>query len=295
MAVDTPPFFSDAQDGPRPLTHDELPASAWTGIAGTFHRFMDKDFFAGEFPIQCEDGSAVVGTSSGGLRAQLVGQIPDLDGWPSERNQPSTVTAMDVVVFGWKYVQQPNPRHHHRFPDHHHYNFDRKAGRDLWRNEINGILSRNGVSLRQESDGSVVRVGSAAAGLATRSPVPLTGNGPLDEKLATALRKYADADLVVRLEALEALWDALERVKTVIDPTDKKRSATELVERMAAAPASRDLLAAEFRAVTAIGNDFQIRHHEVSKCPVEAVMVDLLFTRCLTLVEAAVRAVAPPQ
>ena len=46
-------------------------------------------------------------------------------------------------------------------------------------------------------------------------------------------------------EALEALWDAFEQVKTVIDPTNKKRSAETLVDLMVAEPASRRAVANE--------------------------------------------------
>ena len=86
----------------------------------------------------------------------------------------------------------------------------------------------------------MVRVGTTAATVLTQRPLHATSDAKLDEKIATALWKYQDPDLAVRREALEALWDALERVKTVIDPADKRRSAEALVELMVTDPASAE-------------------------------------------------------
>ena len=203
---------------------------------------------------------------------------------------------MDLVVFGWNHAQEATVASHHGYFGHDHYTFDRAAGRDRWRAEINRILSRNAVALRQEPDGRVIRVGTTAAGVVTQSPLPATGDARLDEKIATALRKYRDPDVDVRREALEALWDAFERIKTVIDPTDKKTSAEALVELMVTDLPSRKAITDEFAALTHLGNDFQIRHHEVARHTVEPAIIDLLFVRALALIESATRAlVANPR
>ncbi len=227
-----------------------------------------------------------------GLRALLTALVPQLGGWPGEDEPPETITAMDLVVFGWSHAQEPQISSHHDFFNHDHYKFDRQAGRARWRSDINRILERNGVALRQETDGTVVRVDSASTSVATRSPVPSSGDDQLDEKVATALRKFRDPDVAVRREALEALWDAFERIKTVIDPANKKRSVEALIDLMGNEAASRAAIDSEFTALTKLGNDFQIRHHEVDRHQVEQALIDPLFVRALALVDAAVRAIA---
>lgn len=290
VVSNAPAYFSEAELGPRPLVLDDLPPGTWSGISATFHRFADQHYFAAEFPEQCPDGKGVSGTSMAGLRALLVSHIPKLGDWPREHQQPDTITAMDLVVFGWHHAQEPTVDSNHSYFGHDHYAFDQPAGRERWRAEINRILERGGVALRQEPDGRVVRVGTVAAAVLTQSPVPTTGDAQLDEKIATALRKYQDPDVAVRREALEALWDAFERVKTLLIPTDKKRSAEALVELIVADPASRQAVADEFGNLTRLGNDFQIRHHEIARHAVEPAIIDLLFVRGLALIESAVRA-----
>jgi len=287
-----PDYFSDRELGPPALLLDALPSTAWIGISATFYRFADQHFFAAEFPEQCQDGKGISGTSMAGLRALLVSHIPRLGGWPSEDEPPDTVTAMDLVVFGWVHAQEPNVAEHHGYFGHDHYTFDRRAGRARWRSEINRILERNCVAIRQEPDGTVVRVDTAAATVAMLSPVPSVGDIQVDEKITTALRKYRAPDAAVRREALEVLWDAFERIKTVVDPTDKKRSVRALIDLMAGEVASREAIDMEFASLTKIGNDFQIRHHEVDKHWVEESLIDPLFIRALALIDSAARAIA---
>ncbi len=284
-----PEYFSDSQSGHRAPVLDELPPEAWTGISATFHRFLELHFFGAELPEQCDDGKGICGTSRAGVLALLRSHIPELGDWPREHLPPSTLTAMDLVEFGWRHVQEPSVRNHHSYFDHDHYSFDQSAGRRRWRNEINIILDRNGVALRLEPGGRVIRIGTMAAQVLTQSPVPATGDIQLDDKITTALRKYHDPDVGVRREALEALWDAFERVKTIL-PGDKKRSATALVDLVTADEPARQLLGEEFAALTSIGNRYQIRHHETDRHQVDDAIIDLLFARALALIETAVRA-----
>ena len=263
---------------------------AWMGISATFHRLAEQHYFAADFPERCPDGQGVSGTNMDALHRLLNGHVPTLGCVPIDQQHPATATAMDIVEFCWRHVQEPHVANHHSFFHHDHYQFDQGAGRDLWRAEINQILRLNGVALRLEPKGRVVRIGTVAAELTIQSPVPDSGDAQLDTKIASAVDKYRDPDLDVRREALEALWDAFERVKTVLDPNNKKASAEALVELMARDSASRTVLDDEFTALTKLGNEFQIRHHEVEKHTVEPAMIDMLFVRCLALVEGAIRA-----
>ena len=224
------------------------------------------------------------------LENLLNAHVPKLRGVPIDQQHPDTVTAMDVVEFGWLHVQEPQVTSRHSYFHHNHYQFDQKAGRDDWREQINRILGLNSVALRLEANGRVARIGTVAAEMVVQTPIPKSGDPHLDAKIDSAVSKCGDPDSNVRQEALEALWDALERVKTVIDPNDKKQSADALIGLMAGDVAGRAVLTDEFRTLTEIGNEFQIRHHEVARHPIDSAMIDLFFVRGLALVEGAVRA-----
>jgi hypothetical protein len=282
-------YFSDRELGPPPRVLDELPETAWGGIVAAFYRAVDGQKFGRSFPEQCPDGDGICGTSIANMTASLRADIPGI-AWPLQtESNPGTLVAMDLVEFSWRHIAQPNSIDYHSFFRHDHYRFDVAAGRSEWRDEINRILARNGVALELARSGEVVRIGPPSAEAALQQTIPATGDGTLDRLLETAIRKYRSPDPSTRREALEPLWDALERIKTILDH-DKKRGVALLIERTTSDGPAQSVLNDEFEQLTRIGNDFQIRHHETTKIPVAPEMVDYLFVRAYTLLDSAARA-----
>ena len=89
-----------------------------------------------------------------------------------------------------------------------------------------------------------------------------TSDPVLDELLETARRNFLDPAIHDRREALKKLWDAWERLKT-LEGGDKKTAIGILLDRVSPDPAFRNVLEAEAKALTEIGNSFMIRHTEV--------------------------------
>ena len=75
--------------------------------------------------------------------------------------------------------------------------------------------------------------------------------------------KVLRAHPLLRREALERLWDAWERLKSLADPGDKKRSIKVILDAAAAEPSLRARLEEEAKELTGIGNSHLIRHSEV--------------------------------
>lgn len=285
-------YFSDREGGPKPRTLDELPEGAWKGLVAAFSRGFDRNLFAEDFPMQCPDGAGIYGTSEVNMAHSIAGQIPDLEGFPVANDCPGTDVAMDLVEFAWQHASSPKVKGRHSYFNHDHLGFDRGKGRSEWRDEVNLILRRHGVRLEITDVGRVERIGSLPAQTLLETPMPPSGDEKLDTLLSTAIGKYQDRRIQTRREALEQLWDALERVKTVLD-VDKKRGVAALIQRMASSDELRDLINEEFRNLTDIGNTFEIRHHETDKHQVPEAMVDYLFVRALALIDLAVRAISP--
>lgn len=84
--------------------------------------------------------------------------------------------------------------------------------------------------------------------------------------------------------ALEKLWDAFERIKTYFQH-NKSKSAEELVN-LISGDLDINLLEAEFKSLTKIGNDYRIRHHETNKVELKDVRhINYLFFRMLSLLD----------
>jgi hypothetical protein len=87
--------------------------------------------------------------------------------------------------------------------------------------------------------------------------------------------------------ALEKIWDAFERVKTILD-NDKKAGSNKLIEIMST-DLDYSILEDEFKALTKIGNNYTIRHHETNKKEIKDTYTkEYLFYRMLSLVNLAV-------
>lgn len=302
-------YFTDRELGPIPPTEQEITPRAWAGIVGITQSLIKNGAFAVAFPEHCiECGvSRIVGTNERDLSLVLRGEI-DIE-WPLqtvkvgevvfvsptiEPYAPPTPTVLDFIEFCHRHVAQPLEdgsyhKHSHQRTTHRHLEFDRQAGEESYRTQINRIFARNGLAYELNADGTVQRLAPAVLHEALRSAVFSTGDTPLDELLERARTKFLSHDPDTRRESLEKLWDAWERLKTVDVPADKKLSITTLLDGVATEPSFRAALEKEARELTRIGNDFQIRHTEVGKPAIqEDAHIDYLFHRLFALIWLAI-------
>lgn len=115
--------------------------------------------------------------------------------------------------------------------------------------------------------------------------LPTSGDSTLDGLLKAACERFKDPAPGARADAIEKLWDAWERLKTIEVVGDKKASVTKLLELAAPEPTFRAQLEAEAKALTAIGNAFHIRHFETDKVELKApAHLDYLFHRLYALI-----------
>ena len=91
--------------------------------------------------------------------------------------------------------------------------------------------------------------------------------------------------------AVEKIWDALERLKTYYTQLNKKDSVAKIINDMANNQTSFEtLFNDEFVALTKIGNNYRIRHHETDKIDItDTRHYDYFFNRCLSLIALAIQ------
>ena len=113
----------------------------------------------------------------------------------------------------------------------------------------------------------------------------------LRELFDLAIEKHMQPNLQSHKDAVEKLWDVLERLKTYYADLDKRQSADKIIEDMACGQdAYKTLFSTEFKELTTIGNDFRIRHHETNKIDIVDIRhYDYFFNRCLALIALAIQ------
>lgn len=166
-----------------------------------------------------------------------------------------------------------------------------RGGRAEFREEVNAVFSQNGLAFDLEENGQIVRLAPVVLRQALGVAVFTTGDAELDRLLEEARSKFLSPDPRLRQEALERIWDAFERLKTIEPGADKKASVEALLGRAIAEPNLREKVNDDMTDLTWIGNRFMIRHTETDKIPVaESDHVDYLFHRMFAVIRLLLRA-----
>lgn len=106
----------------------------------------------------------------------------------------------------------------------------------------------------------------------------------LNDLLSDAKQQFLNENVQL---ALEKLWDALERVKTLTN-TNKKKGIEAICQQLAD-ELPEDFFDKEYKQLTLIGNDYQIRHFENNKKSIKNLETKkYLFFRTLSLINLTI-------
>lgn len=284
-------YFTDREYGTPPPSTEVINERVWAGLLRMIKsRITDGSFGLG-FPNQCSDGQGPYGCSEYGFSTVLKATIPSIEWpWPSSE-PPETPIILDLLEFCAKAVGKPIELDFHAYMNHRHLDWDREAGLDLFISDVNMIFKRNGISFELTSSGEARRLLPAPIADWIGRTLFQTGDAETDRLLDVARRRFLSPELDDRKDALEKLWDAFERLKTLEPGGNKPAQADALLNRVAV-PGSgfRNVLANEATKLTDIGNSFRIRHSEVKQETLSSPdQVDYLFTRMFAFVQIVLR------
>jgi hypothetical protein len=269
----------------------DIRGPAWGGLVVLINGAVANGGFGAAFPSECPDGRGVTGTNSRAMELAVRAEIPGI-AWPLDADStPDTLAILDFVEFCYARIAKPEPYDFHSFFGHEHLSFDADVGRAEFRMAVNRIFARNQLAYELDEDGRMIRLASPVLSEALTGYAFDSGDQKLDELLEAARAKFLDPKPGVRMESLEKLWDAFERLKTLEPGQDKRASANALIEKSALEPTFKDMLVAEAKSLTDIGNTFHIRHSEKSQVELKSeAHVDYLFHRLFAFIWLLLRA-----
>lgn len=279
-----PDYFSDRELGSPSRISEEISDAVWGGFIALVRSELDKNSFGLDFPSECPDGEAIAGNNWNNFGLLLRGEISAIPRPLEPQTAPSKYAVLDFVQFCYRHVSEPQQLSYHGFFRHYHLDFDRDAGRTKFHEAVNRIFARNGIAFELQESGDIIRLTNPALQPVLAGAVFRTGDSTLDALLEDSRRKFLDPNPVVRREALEKLWDAWERIKTIEPGGDKKETTKKILDMAAPDPKFRDLLKIDARELTRIGNEFRIRHSETDKAEIHEInQVDYLFQRMFAI------------
>ncbi len=288
-------YFSEREGGRAPRDSEDIGGPARDGIRALIMARVQDGSFGATFRQNCPDSPIAIGTDETSFRNALRAYNPGPSDWPWDNGAdwigssetPPTLQILDTIEFCWEHIGRPIPLDYHKFSKHYHLAFDRDAGREEFRSAIEDIFRRNGIAYELTTDGRIERLPSPVFQRVVTKFDFNTGDGEFDRLLSTAQSKFLTPDLEKRREALEALWDAWERLKTLGPRADKKAQVETMLDVTAGnnSPRFRSVLEQEASSLTRVGNTLGIRHAEVDQEKiVRSEHVDYLFYRLFSLI-----------
>lgn len=265
---------------------------------------------AWKYPAHCPDGQGCCGIDHEQFRLDLQYEIPTLFrdysdnitvptvhhnifGSNDEETEYDQYALLDLIEFFAENVRDVVVGSFHSYFGHYHLTCQNSRNVCVqFRDEINSIFQKTGLLYELNTDLQVERiVENSPLTPAVESAIAAVKEVGARELLQEAILLHRSPNPADIRNAVEKLWDAYERLKTYYTTMNKAKSAEKIVNDMAAGQTPYvTLFDTEFRALTKIGNDFRIRHHETDKVEITDVRYyDYFFNRCLSLIALAIQ------
>lgn len=284
-------YFSERELGLLPRNIEKVDKVFWDGLVAIVQSRINDGSLAERFPLNCDETPIPISSDESAIKSAFLSEFSTMQ-WPLHWNEmPDTLSVLDAVEFFYRYVSKPIRKDYHSFFRHHHIiSFDQDAGRQEYFNDVNRLFRRNCLAYELLKDGRVVRFEPVVLHEMLSSAIFRTEDPELNRLLELAREKFHNPDINVRREAVEKLWDAWERLKTIEIGTDKKKQVEALLTRAIPQSEFRERVNQEAIALTNIGNDFAIRHTETNKIIIsESEFLDYLFHRLFALIQMLLR------
>lgn len=256
---------------------------------------------AGKFPQYCPDDKSVIcGVDKEMFCLSLKFQVPGLKSdynynieAPAVGEEFNQFNVLDYIEYLAEYMQDVEDLDYHAYFQHQHLKVKKTS--EIFKEfheEINDAFQEMGLLYTLSSNKKVERITSSdeliESAIVNINNVKEDG---LKELLLDAISFYRSPRPGDNHIAVEKIWDALERVKTVCDGVNKKISTEKLIDLISLGDGNyKDLFNTEFKTLTDIGNKYRIRHHETDKIEIiDNNYYDYLFSRCFALVVLAIK------
>lgn len=299
-------YYTERHGLRTPLERTEtITYEMYSVIYDCCERYFDN--IAWKFPERCTEHKCCCGLDKTKLGNAMKFEIPALyrseNGWVNKplkggysriSNRGYTQYGLlDFIEFMYQNIKDITSSAWHQYHDHSDIFFGAtRESANTFRDEINTIFAKTGLQYILAESGVVERVPENA--VLSKEIETIVTHAPeigLKDLLKDAIILYKTPAPQARRDSVEKIWDALERLKTYYTTMDKRASVTKIVNDIANNQAEFSaIFDEEFRALTKIGNDFRIRHHETNKIDItDSRHYDYFFNRCLSLIALAIQ------
>lgn len=298
-------YFSDMNDDVKEI----ISINVWNGIVVLYNELISNNKLAEKFPLNCQDGQGICGVDEASLSHAIKAEIPNIEmpiqpineiskdtmfsfDTPKKEKKVSLYDALDLIEFLYRHLCSPKPvGKYHDFYRHQHFVFDKDISNEQndFTSKIDTIFYRNNLPYRL-NDGKIERIVDEIMSEIVDRTSFYTADNDLNSMLNIAYTKFKSPKKEIRHEALEKIWDAFERMRSIYSvelSIDKKNSIEKLIKDASNENGVMQILLNEdTHDLSKIGNNTQIRHHETDKIAItDEKHIDYLFFRVSNIIQ----------
>ncbi len=237
--------------------------------------FTQKDYFQEAFGYFCVDAGDVPGKMGTSIETFFIRKLRKSNLWPIREHYKnySEDDLFDIIELLYDYISKPIDGYYYSFNGcGWHYNqFDKQAGQEEYRNEVNIIIRDYGEGYEISTQGEIVVLGPSGINTLLEANLPQYDEVNVDSRVKSAIRQFrhSRSSIAERRDAIRNLGDVLEFLR----------------------PKLKEVLTADESDLFNILNNFSIRHHNTKqKADYEqAVFLSWLFYYYLAAYHAAIR------
>jgi hypothetical protein len=215
-------------------------------VKSTFTALEERGYFQQAMGYYCVDAGEVVGEMGSDIDAYILRRLKKADLWPlTDRiDEYTEEDIFDMIELLHDYVSKPVDGRYHDFAGcgWHYSTFDRPAGQEGFRMELNDILPSYDTGYELSPDGEVLHLAEPGLQPLLEAELPSTDPSNVDGRVAAAIHKFRrhGASLDDRRDAVRSLADVLEFLRPQIKKVLTSKDESDLFN---------------------IANNFGIRHH----------------------------------
>ena len=267
------------------------------------------EYLAWKYPVKCKEYDLCCGFDHAKLNDDLEYEIPTLFRRDGLIDKPCSMyncfsdepivdsfdqyALFDLIEFVAQNIRDIIKKDYHSYLRHYHLQFGTTNSiAETFANEINSCFSKLGLLYQITGKFEIERIEETSVlSNEIEAKINSVTEPGIKELLTVAIQKHKSPHPADQRDAAEKIWDAFERLKSYYTHLNKKDSADKIINDMADSKANYvSLFEAEFKALTVIGNDYRIRHHETNKIDItDQRHYDYFFNRCLSLIALAIQ------
>ena len=284
-------FLSEIEKEEVSLIYEEITSEVYNAIIVVHNEFILNNAFSEAFPFN-DGGYGVTNCDKSALEVGIKANVPNIKMPLISVGVSETIdkyVVLDLIKYLYNNISDPYIHSEHPEYPLNIYKFrDKGTYKNKFRNKINTILRRNRIVFYISDEGVVKRKIPQYFNHLFRQDFN-TGDIRINSLLNIAVTKFSDIKHNERMIGLQNLWQAFERLKSLLDK-DKKKSSEILVEKISDSNKEfKRVINDEFKNLTKYGNSFQIRHFEKTKIEIANIShLDYFFYRMMALINLSI-------